>query len=156
MGKCPWVLQVQAACDGESLRNEAAVRAHIPGCPECSAFAAGLDRLRQGARAATEVPTIGDAQFGAFMAGIRDGMNADTRPWPVRFWAAASLVAAALVIAVGLFTIFSSSGQPARVEATEVVEARTELDGATVDVELTEDGNATLWVHNAPRDIWWE
>lgn len=156
MGKCPWVWQVQAACDGEPVRDEAAVRRHIPACPECGALAAGIDMLRQNLPAAASVPAIADAQFGAFMAGVREGMHAPARPWALRLWAGASLAAAALVIAASLFLLFPESGQPARVEATEVVEARTELDGATVDVELSEDGNATLWVHNAPGNLWWE
>lgn len=102
-----------------------------------------IEKLRAGAaasRAAT--PEISDAQFGAFMAGIREGIAAPAPGWNrTRMWAYVSLAAAAMVIAVSMLYVLAPGPEP--VKANKVESVSTELEGATVDWYENDKGGAT-------------
>ncbi len=131
--------------------------AHAPRDPaaletaELQAYRQTLVRLREGAQAAAKAPEISDAQFGAFMAGIRDGIEAPA-PNARGLWALASLSAAALVLVLSLLAIFARPNEP--IKATEVESAHTELDGVAVDWYDAPEGMTTVWVTMPEADLW--
>lgn len=152
MSKCRWTRQVEPWLDGQLPPDDAAaVAAHLAGCPACSSQAEGLRRLHEAAGAAVRREEIGDAQFSAFMAGVRDGVTMPVRRWR-RFWAVASLTAAALIAALSTFIIMADG--PEKVDATVVESATTELQGATVSTYADEDGDTTIVVTVGKDDIW--
>ncbi|MDZ4861740.1 MAG: hypothetical protein SGI88_22425 [Candidatus Hydrogenedentes bacterium] len=115
-------------------------------------YLADIAYLRQGAQTVSPAPEIADAQFSAFMLGIREGIEA---PAPRRgFWAALSLVTAALVAAISLFVIFETNNivQPPTVSAVE--SATTDISGATVTSGTAEDGTAVVWVDAGQVEMW--
>ena len=76
MNACPWKQRVEIWFDGEcSGQAAAAVAAHVGQCVECSKRLAELRRLRQEAVDTVKREEIGDGQFAAFMAGVRDGLQ---------------------------------------------------------------------------------
>ncbi|MFP4499918.1 MAG: hypothetical protein ACLFTT_02865 [Candidatus Hydrogenedentota bacterium] len=158
MGECRWISHVDALFDNEAASQHNELAAHVAACPACADYLAHLETLRTAAGTVTEAtPQIADNQFPAFMNGVREGIEArqqGLRP----LWAALSLVAAALVIATSLFVLFAAPDQATPVEAgnVQVESAHSELEGATVDVQVSEEGNATVWVRVNPQDVWWE
>lgn len=160
MGSCRWINRVEAYFDGEALANPSAVEEHLASCGVCASYLTQLEKLRGGVEAVRVPAEIGDAQFGAFLEGVRAGMQEPApAPW-LRFrplMTGLSLAAAALVIATSLFLLFSGPDRaPGAAAATVVERAETDFDGATVDVQVTEEGNATVWLKNAPEHVWWE
>ena len=155
MRECRWIGKVEAYFDGETGQPPAEVLEHLGTCPACAAYHEALGAIRSGVLASNQVPEITDAQFGYFLDGVRSGISAQVpRRRPV--WAMFSLAAAAVLIALAAFLVFTDFNGPGRaVEATVVESAYSELQGATVDVELEQDGGATVWVNNAPDDIWY-
>ena len=127
-----------------------------PSSPEAEAYLAGLQYLRDGARAAAATPQISDAQFGAFMNGIRERIDSA----PVRghwLWAKLSLAGAALVVAAAVFVIWESKDviQPPVVGAESVVEsASSDISDVTVKSETSDDGNAVVWMTPSQVDVW--
>lgn len=157
MDSCRWTYRVEAYFDGEAGDGQTAVEGHLATCGACAAYLAQLETLRGGVAAVHTRPEIGDAQFGAFLEGIRTGIE---EPALVRWFrpvmAGFSLAAAALLIALSLFILVSRPDHaPAVSAATEVEKYGTELSGASVDVQ-EDDGNVTLWLKNAPEHVWWE
>lgn len=138
MGHCHWEQQVEAYFDGFA-DQPAQVEAHVQDCAACAQLLQQLNTLRSGVQAIARVRPIEDAQFNAFMAGIREGIET-----PVRshrgFWAALSLACAALVMAFAVFTMFTG---PVPVKATEVKAISTQIEGATIDVNVL-DGVTTI------------
>ncbi|HRI86958.1 MAG TPA: hypothetical protein PK869_01770 [Candidatus Hydrogenedentes bacterium] len=126
-----------------------------PSTTDEQAYIADLQYLRDAARAIPAAPEISDAQFSAFMRGIREGV--DATPAPRRgFWAALSLVAAALVVAVSLFVIFETNNivQPPAVGASVVESASSDISGATVTSGTSEDGSAVVWFEAGQVEMW--
>lgn len=152
MNACRWTKQVEPWFDGQLPPDDAAaVSAHVEGCPACSARIEGMRRLHDAAVAIVRREEIGDAQFSAFMVGVRDGVTIPARRRH-RFWAVASLTAAALIAAVSTFIIMADG--PKKVDATVVESATTELQGATVSTYADEDGDTTIVVTAGKDDIW--
>jgi len=86
------------------------------------------------------------------MAGIRDGIEAP-HPRMGGFWAYASIVTAALIVSISVLVIFSQG--PANVKAqTEIESVSSDIEGATFDTHLSEDGSATIWINTAGEDLW--
>lgn len=128
----------------------------VPSTPKAQAYLAGLQHLRDGARAVAATPQISDAQFASFMDGIREGINA-----PVHggrgIWAKLSLAAAALVVAIAVFVIWESKNvvQPPVAGAESIVEsASSDIRDVTVKSGTSEDGNAVVWVTASQVDMW--
>lgn len=152
MSACNWSKRVGRWFDGEILPETAAeVSAHVTGCRICSARLAELERLRTAATASVRREAIGDRQFPAFMAGVREGLQTARRGWG-RFWALASVTAAALIAAVSAFVILSD--EPKTVDATVVESVTTELEGATVQTYEDAEGDTTIAVTMSKDDIW--
>lgn len=150
MQTCRWMKEVERGFDGETPQT-AEMEAHVRACPACARYVAELESVRQGVSAhITNTPVISDAQFPHFMEGIRAGIETPVRR-PMRFWAAISLTAAALLVALATFSIFY--GGPEKVRATEIESVSTDLEGATVDWYDTKEGVTTVWVNVAKDDI---
>ncbi|MBX3180126.1 MAG: hypothetical protein KF886_22485 [Candidatus Hydrogenedentes bacterium] len=148
MKTCTWFNRIEALIDGEAREAEA-VQAHLVACPDCTAHRDQLLRLRAAVR--REAPVLSDAQFPAFMDGIRQEIGqAPARPRG--FWALASLAAAALVIAVATFSIFDGAA-PVPVQANEVEAVSTEIDGATVVWGDSGAGVTTIWISITEDDL---
>lgn len=153
MAECRWTPHVEAWFDGEKEHVQAGVEAHIASCPACTEHIAFLREVRAYTTESAAVPGIADGQMGAFLDGMWAGVET-AAPHHRPFWAWLSLSAAALLMALATYFVFTDFNSPDRtVEATVVESAYSELQGASVDVEISEDGAATVWVNNAPDDI---
>lgn len=120
--------------------------------PETRAYLDGLRQLRLGARSLPNAPHIADAQFPAFMEGIREGMAAGRHGmWGHPIWAMVSLSAAAFLVAFSVFMVWNQAGA---VSASVVEKATTEIQGATVNAYTSESGTAVVWVESAQVDLW--
>lgn len=140
------VQQAEAAFDGQT-----AAQSSSPSRPEAAQWVAALERQRAGVQAVRAVPGIDDAQLPAFIAGIRDGIEAPRRRHG-GFWALVSLTAASLVMAVSMFALMT--GGPAAVDAkTEVESVESDLQHTEFTVDRNENGTTTLWVTVAQEDI---
>ena len=110
---------------------------------EAEAYTRDLQRLRDGVQAVSETPEISDAQFGAFMSGIRESIDARPRGRHRGLWAVASLCAASLLVALSVYLVVFTGADGVQ---SEVEAATTEIPGAAVDWESDEEGNAEVWV----------
>lgn len=148
MKTCTWFKQIDALVDGEAP-DEAAIKAHLTECAACAGYRDQILQWRAAVRA--EAPALSDQQFPAFMDGIKAGI--DQRPHRHGgFWALSSLAAAALVIAIAVFSIFNGPA-PAPVRANEVESVSTELDGATVQWQDSGSGVTTIWISVTEDDL---
>ena len=150
MKSCRWFKDVEALVDGEA-RNAPAVETHVSDCPECAAHRDGLMKWREALAPAASVPVLSDQQFPAFMEGIKAGIH-EPRPRSRGIWALMSLAAAALVIAVATFSMFSAPS-PAPVSANGVESVSTDIEGATVGVENGENSVTTIWISIGEDDV---
>lgn len=110
-----------------------------------------LALLRRGASRAARAPEISDAQFGAFMRGIQEGIETPA-PRRVSVWTLASVTLAALVLVVSILAFFTAGSDPVR--ATEVESVSTELEGVTVNYYDTPQGVSTVKVTMPESDLW--
>lgn len=151
MNKCAKSVFVERYFDGDgSVPGD--FSEHLVGCRECSDYLEELRVLRRGVVAVRAELAIEDGRFPAFMAGVESELARPSRGWG-GFLAVASVVTAALIMAVSTVVIFS--GEVERVEAkTEVEYVGTDLVGATTTVNYSEDGPATVWL-NVPEDDMW-
>ncbi len=140
--------QIGARLDGE-IRY--AGRQTPPREPALKAYEAAVLQLRRGAAQAARAPEINDAQFGAFMRGIQEGIETPA-PGLSRLWAMASLAAAALVLLLSVFAYFGTGSEPVR--ASEVESVYTDLDGVTVNYYDTPQGVSTVQVTMPENDLW--
>ncbi len=147
---CRWTKNVERWFDGE-LRDGSAVERHVAQCPQCRGHLASLDVMRKASVAGVRADSIADAQFPAFLAGIREGVEAPRRGHR-RIWAALSLTAAALLVALSFFVIFHEGHAP--VDATVVESYSTGLDSATITSYSSDDGVTTVWVTVSKEDVW--
>ncbi len=151
MSRCKWSEKVERWFDGETTPQVAAeVSGHVAGCLECARQVASLKQMRNMA-VAVRREEIGEGQFAAFMSGVREGAQAPRRGWG-RFWALASVTAAALIAAVSTFVIISD--EPQTVDATVVESVTTDLQGATVETYEDAEGDTTIAVTMSKDDIW--
>jgi len=120
--------------------------------PGTQTYLEGLQRLRDGAQSVAAPRTIDDAQFPAFMAGIREQLETTPRRRVGGFWALASVTASALIVAMSVFLVLTAGGvsnTPTVVEATS-----TGIEGASVEsYSSDEGGTATVWITLPERDI---
>ena len=156
MAECKWKSKAEQWFDGEGKQSPELER-HVASCPECAAHVGQLRLVRDAVEAAVPREEIRDAQFPAFMAGVRDGIDATTRarglfrPRRGGLWAMASLAAASLIVAVSVMLVIND--EPPKVDATVVEWCDTELDGATVGYE-SDNGVTTVWVTMSKEDVW--
>jgi len=152
MDACRWMKQIEAYADGESGEQAQAIEAHVGACRICADYLAQLRRIRDGVSAVARRETIQDAQFPAFMRGIREGIELPAPAYRRGAFAILSFGMAALIVAVAAFAVLS--GGPAPVKATEVESAYTDLEGATLNTYNSEDGVTTIWVTVGKDDVW--
>jgi hypothetical protein len=133
--------------DGEGSMPEKVARA-CEEDPALRAYSAHLQSLRSHAAAQRQDVAIQDAQFNAFMDGVRAGT--EKRSFWSRGLALASVTAASLIISAAAFYIVGYNPSP--VEATEVEMVSTELNGDASWHE-SEDGIMTVWVSVAEDDL---
>ncbi len=145
-----WQKKIDAYFDGRDV-DVAEVEALITERPECAAYLADLEGLRQATAHTVRRETIADAQFRAFMDPIHDAIETPRRRFG-GYWATLSLGAAAVIIAVATWSIFTPGPEP--VKATEVEFVSTDLDGATVEWYDSEDGITTLEVNVSEDYVW--
>lgn len=143
MNTCRWIKETQRWCDGEAVDTEAVER-HVAECAVCASHAEAIRVMRGGVQAAATREIISDAQFPAFMEGIREHIRPD-RPLR-RGWRALTSLSATAALVVALIGFFLLTGGPQDVQAVEIELYETELEGATVTSYYSEDGTATVWV----------
>ncbi|MCP4642251.1 MAG: hypothetical protein GY851_17535 [bacterium] len=142
--------QVERWFDGESPEpDDAALRAALAR-PEAQSHLDDLRRMRDAMDAVSEPRTIEDAQFPTFMADIREGIERP-RHQHRGVWALASVTAAALIVAVSAYLVFSGhgTGDP----DTVVRAAESEIENAEVRTYSGDDGTATVWVSVPEKDM---
>lgn len=148
MSTCKWTKRIEAYVDGEAT-DTGAVESHLDICAPCTRHYAFLRQMRAAVSGLPASPEVSDGQFPAFMEGIQAEV-ASTHRRPGGFWALMSLSAAALVIAIATFSIFTGPGP---VKANEVESVSTQLDGATVHWDNSDDGVTTIWISIAEDDV---
>lgn len=141
MGKCRWTYEVEAYFDQEAPQP-AKVEAHLGECAHCAGHLAQLESVRQGVVEVRRVEHIQDAQMRAFLDGMRDQLEVAPARSVRSIWAALSLVTAALVAALAVFSIFTG---PEPIRATEVESISTELEGFTLDFS-SKDNVTTIFL----------
>lgn len=148
MSTCKWTKKVEAFADGE-LADPGQVQSHLTTCEPCARHHDRLLAFRAALSETAPPPALSDTQFPAFMDGIQQELSR-SRKRPGGFWAVLSLSAAALVIAIATFSIFTGPGP---VKANEVESVSTQLDGATVHWDNSDDGVTTIWISVAEDDV---
>ena len=141
MNTCRWTERVEAYFDHESTLSFG-VEAHLADCRTCARHLASLAAMRS-AVGDLHTPVIADAQFSAFMNGIRDGIEAPRQRYR-SVWAMFSLVTAALVVALTTFALFTGPEAVRADNPIQIETIRTDIKGATVN--WSED-DETLWIH---------
>ena len=125
------------------------MEAHLAACGPCATHQESLLQMRAALGTLPEVPVLSDNQFPAFMEGIQAEVSRSRRR-PGGMWALMSLSAAALVIAIATFSIFTGPGP---VKANEVESVSTQLNDATVRWDNSDDGVTTIWISIAEDDV---
>ncbi len=148
MSMCKWTNEVERFADGEAS-DTPTVEAHLATCAACSQHHATLLRFRTSLAALPAAPVLSDEQFTAFMSGIETELSQKRRR-PGGFWALMSLSAAALLIALATFSVFTGPGP---VRANEVESVSTQIDGATVHWDNSDDGVTTIWISIGEDDV---
>jgi len=152
MAGCTQQATIDRWFDGESV-DEPAVQTHLADCSACRAYADQLKRIRAGFAAANaDRPAITEAQMPAFLRELETRVHAKPRR-RIAFITMASAAAAAIVVAVSVLSLIPTSG-PKAIEATEIEETTTEIDGATTESTVSDDGTATIWVNLPEGDLW--
>ncbi len=151
MDACRQFAEVERWIDGEAA-EAAGIERHVAGCAACAKHAAFLRQTRTAVAAVATRHHISDAQFPAFMEGLRVEIERPQRSWR-GLWALGSLVSAALVAAIALYSLVKPA--PVPVEAkTEVELFSTQIEGATTKVDYSDDGVATIWINVPEGDMW--
>ena len=145
MKNCPNEQTLERWFDGE-LADDADVARHAESCPRCQDYVGFLRTTREVVSAEPSI-RIDDAQMPSYLDDLRTRVHR-RRIWG-RVWAGASAAAAALVVAVSLSTVFAPGQAPA--QAHSVIEAHSDIVGATTDTIENADGSLTVWL-NLPED----
>ncbi len=148
MKQCRYTSQIEAVFDGEQ-KGTPELERHLETCPVCSATLAFLKQLREGVKHIPHPEPVADPQFPAFMAGVREALDTPDRR-PRGFLAVASLMTAAMVVALATFVMIKGGPDPVR--ATEV-EVSTDIEGAEVGWYDSEDDSITIWINMAEDDL---
>lgn len=150
--------KIEAYFDG-ALENPSEAEALLASDADCARHYAALQQLRTAAKAAPQA-VINDLQLNSFLSGIREQIADEpvVVAFPKHgqgrsFWAMASLAAAAVLVAVSTFYIFTGGTPAEPVRATEVESVSTGIDGATTTVEYGPDGTATIWINLTGDDL---
>jgi len=142
MFRCRWTRDIERWFDNEHPEPDR-VRKHTETCPACAQRLERLQGMRTGVQAAAKQDEIAEPQFASFMQGIRDAI--ETPKGRHRgIWALASLTAAALIVAIAAFMVFTNG--PSTVEATVVESCSSEIQGAVVESYSSENGVTTVWL----------
>lgn len=151
MFECRWRPRIERWFDGQSS-DTADVERHVGECAECARFLSSLRLMRTHVEASSKQHEIRDAQFAAFMDGIRERVETPVRGHHRGLWAALSLTAAALIVALSTFFMFT--GGLGKAKATVVESASSELEGAQIKTYDSGDGVTTVWITVAKDDVW--
>ena len=146
---CTFGERVERWFDGELAEGEQ-VRVHLAICPACRDHLALLERMRAAIQA-EDVPSLADAQMPAFLNDLRTRVEQK----PARsfnLWAMLSASAAAVIVAVSLMSVFTPGQKP--IEATVIENVSTDIEGATTEQSVSDDGTATVWVNLPEGDLW--
>ena len=147
--QCSFQPEVERWFDGEHKDSES-LNSHIESCESCKAHVAFLRECRDAVAAMPAAPVIADAQMPAFLEGIADAVHTPRRR-SAGFWAMASALTAALIVAVSFITIVSTGPEP--VGAKSIIETvSTEIDGATVEILDEDSGTPTAWINLPPGE----
>lgn len=146
-----WQRKVERWHDGELPPSEAEAVARLLEQADAQVYREGLEKMAEAARARMPRQAIADAQFPAFLAGIREAVEVPQRGYR-GFWAALSLSTAALIVALSMFLIFTLDDQAAVHSSVEA--ATTDIEGASIDTYSGEDGTAVVWVTVGGSDAW--
>ena len=147
MDTCRFQQDIERWFDGDTS-DVSTMEAHVKTCPGCAALLKRLEVTREAVRAVKEDVQITDAQLPHFMKGIQEGIAAPSRGYRGR-WALASTAAAAIVVAVSLIYVVAPNDGPIGAE-TIIEEHSTDIDGATTESFVSDDGTANVWVNNIP------
>ncbi|MDP7638641.1 MAG: hypothetical protein QGG73_02845 [Candidatus Hydrogenedentes bacterium] len=141
MDTCKHRATIERWFDGES--NEGSfVEAHLQTCAGCVEHLGFLESSREAVGAVVHRAEIADSQFAAFMDGIH--RETTQRPRNRRgLWTLASLVSAALLIALSIFAVVT----PGKAPVIAVDHFETEVEGASIELLYSGDDTPTLWVN---------
>ena len=149
MSERQWQQRIERQFDGDAPEGDG-------GKPETAEQQAHLDRLhrlRDGVKSAASRQVIEDAQFPAFMDGIRERIEAP-RVGHRRLWTFASVTAAALIVAASTFITYVVVTNDSGTGVGTVVDAyESDIPGAIVESSTSEDGTVSVWVTVPERDI---
>lgn len=151
MLNCQYRKDIEPYFDGE-LPDSTAMQRHLGTCPKCTAHLEQLESMRGGLRNAIEHAEISDAQLPAFMEGIREHTQRPARRH-TGLWAMASAAAAAVIVAGSLLYVMSPQKAPVSAD-TIIEESSTDINGATTETFISDDGTATVWVNVPDGDMW--
>ena len=133
MSDCSWRYRVEAYHDGQTTAF-AALEDHLSACPSCKSHLAMLQTLRAGVAASRFEAEIGDAQFRAFMDGVREGIAVQPSRWGV-LWGRVSLYAAGLLLVAALSYIVTSG--PVRTWADQFFDGGPGEDTVQIGPDFT-------------------
>jgi hypothetical protein len=142
--QCSFKQEVERWFDGEQEDSES-LRFHMESCECCQVHIAFLRECRDTVSSMPAAPGIADAQMSAFLEGIANAVHTP-RKRSAGFWAMASALTAALVVAVSTITIVSSGPDPVGAESM-IETVSTEIDGATVEILDENSATPTVWLH---------
>ena len=152
MRRCGWEKRVELWFDGAATPTDPEAE-HVVQCAHCAAQVAQWGVLRSAVGETATCEGIADAQFPAFFDGIQEQVQMPVRPRGHRkLWAALSLTAAALIVAISAVVVFREGPQP--VDATVIESYSTELEGATIRSYSSDEGVATVWITVSQDDVW--
>jgi anti-sigma factor RsiW len=147
--ECTFEERVGRWFDGE-LADDRPIQEHLESCAVCREHVALLKTMRAAIQS-EDVPTLADAQIPAYLNDLRT--RVERKPARrVSLWAMFSASTAAVVVAVSLMSVFSTGPQP--IEATVIEEVTTDIEGATTESTVSDDGTATVWVNLPEGDLW--
>lgn len=141
MNICKRQAEIERWFDGESIQGGFA-EAHLESCAECAKHLRFLELSRQAVGAVVQRAEIADSQFASFMDGIHQ--ETSQRPRNRRgLWTLASLVSAALLIALSIFAVVT----PGKAPAIAVDHYETGVEGASIELLYSDDDTPTVWVN---------
>jgi len=106
MSNCSWKYRVEAYHDGQTAMLPP-LEEHLGACPHCKSYLTNLETMRAGVAVSRAEVEIGDAQFRAFMDGIREGIATQPSRWGV-FFSRVSLYAAGFLLVAALSYIVTT------------------------------------------------
>lgn len=141
MTDCKHQEKVERWFDGESIEGGFA-ESHVETCAECAKHLRFLESSREAVGTIVQRAEIADSQFAAFM----DGIHQETSQPPRHrrgLWTLASLVSAALLIALSIVAVVS----PGQTPVIAVDHYETGVEGASIELLESDDDVSTLWVN---------